>query len=190
MSSWRVGRCHIGSLNLLQGLWQELGAGVPWSLAVHVYGDVDAEELHGENGIVAAYGWKTIGEVADWQSEQLTAALRADPSSPYTMENAPHRILAASEQGWQASQNSDRERAFLLCKAWAHGDAVKNLAWISFMSFQEAGGDDFGLITGDATLSDAAENVLYQAYLSTAPSTWGLRSDHFCCTQARLGCTQ
>jgi len=39
-----------------QGLWQELGASVPWSLAVHVYGDVDAMELHGENGIVAAYG--------------------------------------------------------------------------------------------------------------------------------------
>ncbi len=39
-----------------QGLWQELGASVPWSLAVHAYGDVDAMEMHGENGIVAAYG--------------------------------------------------------------------------------------------------------------------------------------
>ena len=39
-----------------QGLWQELGVRVPWSLAVHCYGDVDAMELRGENGIVDAYG--------------------------------------------------------------------------------------------------------------------------------------
>jgi len=180
--------CYKVLLIWTQGLWQELGARVPWSLAVHCYGEVDAMELHGENGIVNAYGWATIGEVADWQAAQLASALAADPSAPYTLQNAPHRILAASEQGWQASQNSDQERATLLCKAWAHGDAVPNLAWISFMSFQEAGGDDFGLVTADSTLSDSPGNVLYQAYLSTAPAAWGLRSDHYCCTAAQLGC--
>jgi len=126
--------------------------------------------------------------VANWQSAQLSAALQADPSSPYTLQNAPHRILAASEQGWQASQNSDQARAVLLCKAWAHGDAVPNLAWVSFMSFQEAGGDDFGLVTADALLDDSGGDVLYQAFLSTAPATWGVRSDHSCCTIAQLGC--
>jgi len=124
------------------------------------------------NTSLPLHRWATVGEVADWQAAQLASALQADPSSPFTVQNAPHRILAASEQGWQASQNSDQERATLLCKAWAHGDAVPNLAWISFMSFQEAGGDDFGLVTADPTLSDSPGNVLYQAYLSTAPAAW------------------
>ena len=56
LTSWNIGRSHIGTENLLLGLWQELGVSVPWALAVHVYGDVDAMELHGENGIVDAYG--------------------------------------------------------------------------------------------------------------------------------------
>ena len=56
LTSWAIGRNHIGTENLLLGLWQELGVSVPWALAVHCYGDVDAMELHGENGIVDAYG--------------------------------------------------------------------------------------------------------------------------------------
>ena len=132
--------------------------------------------------------WATIGQVADWQAAQLAAALQANPSAPYTLENAPHRILAASEQGWQASQNSDQERALLLCKAWGYATLVPNLAWVSFMSFQEAGGDDFGLVAADDTLSDATADVVYGAFLSTAPGTWGLTSDHFCCAAAQKGC--
>ena len=137
----------------------------------------------------AYFRWATVGEVADWQSAQLKAALQADPSAPYTLENAPHRILAASEQGWQGSQNSPEERAKLLCKAWGHGNAVPNLAWISFMSFQEIASDDFGLIPADATLSNAQASVIYQAYLSTAPGTWGQNSDHYCCQAVKLGCS-
>ena len=188
LSEWNIGRSHIGTQNLLQGLWQELGVGVPWALAVHVYGDVDAKELNGENGVVDAYGWNTIGDVADWQSAQLAAGLQADPSAPYTLQNAPHRILVASEQGWQGSQNGPEERAKLVCKAWGHGNAVPNLAWITFMSFQEIGTDDFGLVPADATLSNAQASPIYRAFLSTAPDTWGKNSDHYCCFAERLGC--
>ena len=138
--------------------------------------------------VFAYSSWATVGDVADWQSAQLASALQADPSAPYTLENAPHRILVASEQGWQGSQNGPEERAKLLCKAWGHGNAVPNLAWITFMSFQEIGSDDFGLVPSDATLSNAQASPIYQAFLSTAPDTWDKNSDHYCCLAERLGC--
>ena len=31
--------CHLGSLNVVRGMWQRLGVDMDWSLAIHPYGN-------------------------------------------------------------------------------------------------------------------------------------------------------
>ena len=31
--------CHIGSLNVVRGMWERLGLSMDWSLAIHPYGN-------------------------------------------------------------------------------------------------------------------------------------------------------
>jgi hypothetical protein len=31
--------CHLGSKNVVLGMWQRLGLSIDWSLAIHPYGD-------------------------------------------------------------------------------------------------------------------------------------------------------
>ena len=98
LTQWNIGRCHMGTENLLLGVWQTLGVSIDWSLVVHVYGGVNDLEFNGENGIVDAYGFATLTDVAAWQSQQLAAAIAANPSTTYTVDTAPQRFMAATEQ--------------------------------------------------------------------------------------------
>ncbi len=98
LTEWNIGRCHMGTENLLLGVWQTLGVSIDWSLVLHVYGGVNDQEFNGENGIVDAYGFATLTDVAAWQNQQLAAAIAATPSTTYTVDTAPQRFLAASEQ--------------------------------------------------------------------------------------------
>ena len=102
LTEWNIGRCHMGTENLLLGVWQTLGVSIDWSLVLHVYGGVNDLEFNGENGIVDAYGFATLTDVAAWQNQQLAAAIAANPSTTYTVDTAPQRFLAATEQvGWR-----------------------------------------------------------------------------------------
>lgn len=191
LTSWNIGRAHMGTENLLLGLWQALGIETEWSLVVHVYGDIDSKEMNGENGIVDAYGWPTINVVADWQMTQLQSAIAANPGTQYTVNNAPQRILAASEQGWQASLNDDWTRAKWLCQGFAYAHNVPQLAWVSWFDFQLGpSADDWSLVPNsvDDTLSNAMSSATYAAQAAANPSKWGVDGSNWCCVNAAVGC--
>ncbi|KAL0035062.1 hypothetical protein WJX79_009377 [Trebouxia sp. C0005] len=76
LTSWNIGRAHMGTQNLLVGLWEVLGIETEWSLVMHVYGDIGSNEMDMQNGIVNAYdqvdtlAWMSwfdfqLGSVAD-----------------------------------------------------------------------------------------------------------------------------
>ncbi len=188
LTSWNIGRAHIGTENLLLGLWDKLGVDVDWSLALHVYGDADAKEFNMENKVVRAYTWRTVNEVAAWQLEHLKIALDKSSSS-YTVETAPHRFLACTEQGQQASQYPDTERAKWLCQAANYTAGVKDVLFYSHNNFQSDGGDDFGFIKSvEADLSNAMTSITYQAMAAAKIGVWKVDSNNYCCVNWQLGC--
>ena len=191
LTSWNIGRAHMGTQNLLVGLWEALGIETEWSLVLHVYGDIDSEEMDGQNGIVDAYGWPTVFIVAAWQMQQLESAIANTPGTTYTVDNAPQRILAATEQGWQASLNDDQTRAQWLCQAFNYAVQVPQLAWMSWFDFQlSSTADDWSLVpTGiDPDLDNAESSVTYQAMIASNPSKWAVDSSNYCCAQVSVGC--
>ncbi|KAL3132339.1 hypothetical protein ABBQ32_008917 [Trebouxia sp. C0010 RCD-2024] len=192
LTKWKIGRAHMGTQNLLLGLWDALGLETEWSLVVHVYGGIDSNEMNGENGIVNAYGWPTLYIVAAWQQQQLEAAIAATPGTSYTVDNAPQRIVAATEQGWEASQTDDATRAKWMCQAFDYGQKVPNLAWMSWFDFQlpTQVPDDWSTIRGgiDADLDNAMSSVTYRAIAASNPSKWGKDSSNYCCASAGVGC--
>ena len=192
LTDWKIGRAHMGTQNLLLGLWNALGLETEWSLVVHVYGGIDSNEMNGENGIVNAYGWPTVYIVAAWQQQQLEAAIANTPGTKYTVDNAPHRIVAASEQGWEASQNDDTTRAKYMCQAFDYGQQVPNLAWIAWFDFQLPNNvpDDWSTIRGgiDADLGNAMNSVTYQAMAASHPDKWGKDGSNYCCASVGVGC--
>ena len=192
LTSWNVGRAHMGTQNLLLGLWNTLGLETEWSLVLHVYGTIDSNEMNMENGIVNAYGWPTVYIVAAWQQQQLESAIANTPGTSYTVDNAPQRILAATEQGWQASQNDDPTRAKWMCQAFNYAQGVPNLAWLSWFDFQLPNNapDDWSMILGgiDADLDNAANSVTYQAMAASNPAKWGVDGSNYCCASVGVGC--
>ena len=192
LTSWNIGRAHMGTQNLLVGLWEVLGIATEWSLALHVYGTIDSDEMDGQNGVVNAYGWPTVYIVAAWQNEQLASAIANTPGTSYTMDNAPQRVLAASEQGWQASVNDEQTRAEWLCQAFNYADQVDTLAWMSWFDFQlssEAADDWSEVLSGvDADLDNADSSVEYLAMIASNPSTWGVDASNYCCANVNVGC--
>ena len=192
LTKWKIGRAHMGTQNLLLGLWNALGLETEWSLVVHVYGTIDSNEMNGENGIVNAYGWPTVYIVAAWQQQQLESAIANTPGTKYTVDNAPHRIVAATEQGWEASKVDETTRAKWMCEAFDYGQKVQNLAWIAWFDFQlpNAVADDWSTIRGgiDADLDNAMKSVTYRAMAASNPSKWGKDSSNYCCASVGVGC--
>ena len=191
LTDWHIGRAHMGTQNLLLGLWGALGIETEWSLALHVYGGIDSMEMNGENGIVNAYGWPTVYIVAAWQLQQLQSAIANTPGTQYTVDNAPQRILAASEQGWQASQTDELTRAKYLCQGFDYGNKVGQLAWISWFDFQlSSTPDDWSLVLGgiDPDLDNGQSSLEYQAMIASNPDKWGVDASNYCCVNAQVGC--
>lgn len=191
LTSWNIGRAHMGTQNLLVGLWEVLGIETEWSLVMHVYGDIGSNEMDMQNGIVNAYGWPTVYIVAAWQNQQLASAIANTPGTSYTMDNAPQRVIAATEQGWQASQNDDQTRAEWLCQAFNYADQVDTLAWMSWFDFQLGStADDWSLVPSgsDPDLDNGQSSVTYQAMIASNPAKWGVDSSNYCCANVNVGC--
>lgn len=190
LTEWNIGRCHMGTENLLLGVWQTLGVSIDWSLVLHVYGGVNDQEFNGENGIVDAYGFATLTDVAAWQKQQLAAAIAATPSTTYTVDTAPHRFLAASEQGWQQSLVDTPTRAQYICQSYNYVKGVPTLLWVSYNDFQDWGGDDWGLIPSsvNAEFDGGPGSPTYQAIVAANPNTWGVDPTNYCCVTWQVGC--
>ncbi len=82
----------------------------------------------------------------------------------------------------------------------AHGLALAQGVWsVTHNFFQgsvasdQGGSGDFSLIDEPplvyGNLTNAAGHETYEAYKSTAPGVFGMRSDHYCCEMWASGCT-
>lgn len=139
-----------------------------------------------------AYGWRTLNEIAAWQLQHLEYALSNTTNSSYTVDTAPHRFIACPEQGQQASQYSDPERAMWICQAFNYSSGIPQVAWFAHNDFQTSGmGDDFGLVPNsvEADLSNGATSVTYQAMTASKPGIWGVDDTNYCCENFELGCS-
>lgn len=190
LTQWNTGRVHLGTQNLLIGLWNTLGVATNWSVAVHAYGNVYAREFNFENGIVNAYGPSTIGDVAAFQLQQLK---RVSPGSSTDYTKTPQLILASTEQGWPSSnaEYTPPVQAEIICQTFQLLSDVPSLIYIANNDFQNDGSDPYGLVPNsvDATLDNAATSLAYQAYVATNPTNWNKNAQNYCCKMnSTLGC--
>lgn len=190
LTDWNLGRAHLGTKNLLVGLWNTLGVKTSWSLATHIYGNVYAQEFSFENGVAQSYGPSTIGDVAAFQLQQLQ---RVSPGSSTDYKETAQLILAATEQGWPSSsaEYTPPEQAKILCETFQLWSDVPSLIYIANNNFQNDGSDPFGLVSNsvDATLDNGATSEAYQAYTAMNPSNWNKNAQNYCCKiNSTLGC--
>ncbi len=171
-------RVSIGGKNIVDRL---INAGPllewNWSLAVHPYGDPNSNELGNDP---AAYDYSTLNIIAD----QINAGLSAVGKNGTI-------LMAATEQGMQASLNSDEDRAEWICSAHNWTLATPSLVYSAHNDFQRSPGasDDYSLIvSADPLLGDVENDSIWQAYTSTATTAWGQTSEHYCCRTHSLGC--
>ena len=84
---------------------------------------------------------------------------------------------------------------------YAHNLSLAQGIWsVSHNLFQSAtpsnqgGGGDYSLIDEppvvNVELSNGKGHATYDAYVSTAPSVWGMGAGHYCCQQWGAGCAQ
>ena len=182
LTDWNIGRAHIGTKNLMDGIWQALGVDIDWSLAVHAYGVPLNQELDVASGI-SAYTFATLGQIAAYMSQNLGAV------SGNTTD-APQLLMSATEQGWTSSTTDDNTRATYICQAHSLSLALQGMVFVSHNDFQNYGSDIYSLVPAsvDQNLDNGATSVTYQAYSSLNPSTWGMSSNHWCCQNVQVGC--
>jgi len=183
---------HLGSRQLLDGLWQRLGTTYSWSVAVHPYGRVEAPAPD------SVYTYANLGMVARHQEEQLRARGIAHP------ERAPQMRMIASEQGWGLKEFGGRQgQAEQICRAHAAAMRLPTLVAEANNYFQSiepaetsaAGessqGSFFGLLPWSlpATLAGIEGVPTGQAYIATFDAgNWGRSDDHYCCRSVGQGC--
>lgn len=184
---------HIGLYDFLDAFWPRVaGAAWAWGVAVHPYDGGDPREDLSARGI---YTFATLARlVRDVQCDHLVAlgAARADCA------RYPQTQMWASEQGWPLGPTMTKTlQARNICLA--HGLSVNQSLWsVTHNTFQTAtpssqgGSGDFSLIDEpplcDAGLSRCDGRETFDAYVSIAPSAWGVSSAHYCCTRWALGC--
>ena len=190
LTTWNIGRVHIGSENLITGLWDVLGTKTDWSLALHPYGSLYAQEFNFENQIVSAYDAATISDVAAFQRQQLQ---RIDPSALTDPNDTPQLVIALTEQGFPSSdpENSPDGQALKICQFHDIVIDVPGLYYVAHNDFQNSGSDQYGLVPADIdpTLTNSDSAVTYKAYMATNPVTWKKDPTNYCCSvNSSLGC--
>ncbi len=170
---------HIGSKNLLDGIWSRLGTSIDWSVAIHPYGDPIEEP--GDN-----INFQNVSILSSYQRDQLLARGVNDPLS------MPQLKLIASEQGWQRNESPDVQ-ARNICEAQfisSHNPSLIAQMHNFFQELQVDNGDSYGLVPLSAGMdfSHADGVPTFDAYRATGNSSWEKGNDHFCCQQHGLGC--
>lgn len=175
---WNSERVHIGSKAVVDAL---LFAGplLDWnfSVAVHPYSDPLSDDLDAKP---AAYNYITLDAISHYLDFQLQVVGKNGSV-----------LMAATEQGLQASLNNDTARAQWICQAHNITLNIPNLLYSAHNDLQRSTGarDDFSMIVSDNPLLTDTDNIVeYQAYKSTALTIWGQSSQHYCCSQHNLGC--
>lgn len=181
---------HIGSKELLRGMWQELGISMPWSVAVHPYGNVD-KEPRSDN-----YSFYNLEKVSRFQKDQLRSLGLPELSFAH-----PQAYLIASEQGWPQSDGIEKQ-AKNICLAHNKSMSMPEVIAQAHNYFhsvepaevdasgRSAQGAFYGLLPyrTSTDLSNMFEFATGQAFASTNPQSWGKSNDHYCCKKHRVGC--
>lgn len=138
------------------------------------------EEWRGENGIVTAYGFATLSDVAAWSAQQQQQA-----GGPTTSQ-----LIAATEQGVPNNQYTEDQRAQYICQAGQAVMGVPQVIWVAFNEFQDFSNSEYGLVPTSVApdLSNGASNVVYQAFQAWKPGTWAKDPANYCCRSHQLGC--
>ncbi|MBI3229234.1 MAG: hypothetical protein HYZ45_03335 [Burkholderiales bacterium] len=172
---------HVGTKNVLDKLWAEIGTSVDWGVAIHPYGD--PVEASGDN-----INFQNVINLANYQRQQLSQLGVADPASKAQMK------IVASEQGWQRSE-SVPVQARNICEAQFISARNPALLWQTHNYFQEIPAEanhptTFGLVPFAAglALDSGAQMPTLQAYGATGAANWEKNDSHYCCTQFNLGC--
>ena len=173
-------RCPLGTWNLLEGLWRQIGNSIDWSVVVHAYGDPTGSDYRLVQPY-QAYTFRDLPHVAEFQRNM---------SIKYTGSYdtyAPQQILAASEQGWATANSSTVARN--LCVAHDIANWDHTVAWHTMYYFQETNGNYYGIIphAAGADLNGSGGPTL-AAYRALAPNVWGKDASNYCCQTMRLGC--
>lgn len=180
LTAWNIGRTHIGGYALLSGLWSIIGTKWEFGLATHPYGSPYAQEF-GPGNDPEAFDFVTLSNLSAWSTQQRIMA-GGDPTIV--------QKIAATEQGVQAAQTSEDDRAKYMCEAASTVMDVPEVTWVSMNEFQIYPGSQFGLLpeSVSADLSNAGDNIVYQAFEAWKPGVWGVQSDNYCCKTYQLGC--
>ncbi|KAK9906883.1 hypothetical protein WJX75_009691 [Coccomyxa subellipsoidea] len=174
--------CHIGSLNVVKGMWERLGLSMDWSLAIHPYGNPLKPD------------WPTYFHFADIDriaAFQLDMLRRAGVTEPHRW---PQAMMAATEQGWPAvTQEQEMQAASYICIAHDIVVTSEFALFATHNDFQAPSAEDrTGLIprwTG-RTLNntDRMQSTTFAAYAASHPSIWNTDPSHFCCVNYQRGC--
>ena len=167
--------------------------GTPWGIAVHPYDAGDPRANLTSRGI---YTFATLQQdVSDYQCAQLQRVAGV-PRAQCSEHVAG--AMWASEQGWPRSASMTKAlQARNICLA--HSLSLAQGVWAVTHNFlqgsvpsTQGGAGDFSLLDEPpivtANLSTAAGHATWDAYASTNPDVWGVGSEHYCCTQWKVGC--
>ena len=184
---------HVGLWGLLDALWPVINTTYAWGICVHPYDAGDPRANLTAQGI---YTFATLREnVAEYQCRKLAEVAGVPPEDCWAW---PQTAMWASEQGWPLGKTMNRTlQARNICLA--HGLSVAQGVWaVSHNFFQSAtptsqgGGGDYSLIDEPPVvflnLTNAGPTETWQAYRATAPDTFGLSNDHYCCVRWGSGC--
>ncbi|CAL8462476.1 g2009 [Coccomyxa elongata] len=174
--------CHIGSLNVVRGMWERLGLSIDWSLAIHPYGNPTKADWP------TYFHFADINRIAAFQVSMLRKAGAAEP------QRWPQAMMAATEQGWPAvTEEQQMQAASYICTA--HDIVVSSpyALFVTHNDFQAPFSEDrTGLVprwTG-RTLNntDRMQSTTFAAYSASHPDVWNTDPSHFCCTMHQRGC--
>ena len=181
----------VGSMELLDGLWNVVSSDVPWSLNLHPYTDEHAVNPAGfpiddRYHSASYYGFGNLDKVIQFQRTKLQ-------QKGISNNTAPQLYALLGEQGWYMTNANKRSIAIEICKAQ---DIMNKNPFILGATYntlfvQGTGDQDgLGLLPQNIlnSIGQANAEPTYQAMLSTHPNRWGKTADHFCCTQAQVGC--
>lgn len=181
----------LGSMELLDGLWNVVGSDVPWSLNLHPYTDEHATNPAGfpvddRYNSPSYYGFGNLDKVIQFQRTKLQ-------QKGISNSSAPQLYALLGEQGWYMTSANKQNIAIEICKAQDIMNKNPFILGATYNTlFVQGSGDQDGLGLLPQNILNLFSQVnvepTYQAMQSTHPNRWGKTADHFCCTQAQVGC--
>lgn len=183
----KKGNQHIKwrNQNLMDYLWANIGMDLPWSVAIHPYGDAYS---HDDKGLT----FDTLVDFSAYQRSQIEQRVGKAKS----WLDYPQSRIFASEQNVSHTLRIDEwhEKARFICQSYNIAEKLPQVIAITHNHFQGSiaseKNDGYSMLPWQVgrTLEQAKNYETYRAYVSTQPSNWGQNNLHYCCTEFGEGC--